>query len=102
MEENGGTAGLPPTSVPSIAVSANQSLISFQQCLQAAANIHPRELSLVDDQLARFSTWATSIGVFASGRASMDHRLRYTPDVSKVVTGLLDGLNYRIRSCMSC
>ena len=31
-------------------------LESFRLCLAAAASVYPRELSLVDDQLARFST----------------------------------------------
>lgn len=91
----------PAPTVPNIAITANECLVSFQECLNTAANFHPRELSMVEDQLARFSTWATSIGVFAPGRASMDHRLRHTPDVQSVVTGLLDLLNKRIRNCTS-
>lgn len=54
---------------------------------------------MVEDQLARFSTWASSIGVFAPGRASMDHRLRYTLDVQGVVMDLLESLTYRIEAC---
>lgn len=85
----------------SIALSANLSLSAFQGCLVAASAVHPRELSKVEDQLARFSTWASSIGVFAPGRASMDHRLRYTLDVQGVVMDLLDSLSYRIEACPS-
>ncbi|KAH8586928.1 hypothetical protein B0O99DRAFT_695020 [Bisporella sp. PMI_857] len=81
-----------------VAASANQCLESFQQCLLRASSVHPRELSMVEDQVARFSTWTTGIGVFALGRASMDHRLRYAPEVHSVVTGLLESLNYRIRT----
>lgn len=54
---------------------------------------------MVEDQLARFSSWASSIGVFAPGSASMDHRLRYASEVQSVVTGLLESLNYRVQTC---
>ncbi|RYC91915.1 hypothetical protein BFJ63_vAg5358 [Fusarium oxysporum f. sp. narcissi] len=80
---------------PKISACANDCLESFQKCLFSAASIHPRELSMVEDQLARFSSWANGIGVFAPGSASMDHRLRYAPDVTGVVIGLLESLNYR-------
>ncbi|KAH6632374.1 hypothetical protein F5144DRAFT_474539, partial [Chaetomium tenue] len=82
-----------------VADTANQCLESFQTCLTQASLVHPRELSKVEDQIARFSTWAAGIGVFAPGRASMDHRLRYAPEVQSVVIGLLESLNYRIRTC---
>lgn len=84
---------------PTVAASAHQCLESFQSCLVRADAVHPRELSMVEDQLARFSSWAASIGVFAPGAASMDHRLRYTPEVQNIVTGLLESLNYRVRIC---
>ncbi|RSL44900.1 hypothetical protein CEP53_011008 [Fusarium sp. AF-6] len=84
---------------PTVAASANQCLESFQQCLFSASSVHPREVSMVEDQLARFSSWATSIGVFAPGSASMDHRLRYASEVQSVVTGLLESLNYRVQTC---
>ncbi|SCO90474.1 uncharacterized protein FRV6_14602 [Fusarium oxysporum] len=83
---------------PKISACANDCLESFQKCLFSAASIHPRELSMVEDQLARFSSWANGIGVFAPGSASMDHRLRYAPDVTGVVIGLLESLNYRCQS----
>lgn len=79
---------------------ANRCLESFQQCLGRAAAVHPRELSRVEDQIARFSTWAAGIGVFSLGRASMDHRLRFAPEVQSVVAGLLESLNYRVLICV--
>ncbi|RSM12538.1 hypothetical protein CEP52_002366 [Fusarium oligoseptatum] len=84
---------------PTVAASANQCLESFQQCLISASSVHPREVSMVEDQLARFSSWATGIGVFAPRPASMDHRLRYASEVQSVVTGLLESLNYRVQTC---
>ncbi|KAI0101218.1 hypothetical protein F4814DRAFT_432601 [Daldinia grandis] len=84
---------------PTVAKSAASCLHSFQQCVQKAASIHPRELSLVEDQLARFSVWTTNIRVFAPGRAALDHRLREAPDVQDAVVGLLDALAFRVQSC---
>ncbi|KAH7165313.1 hypothetical protein EDB81DRAFT_778963 [Dactylonectria macrodidyma] len=84
---------------PMVADQANRCLLSFQQCLLLAANIHPREYSLVEDQFARFSAWTVSTGVFAPNRASMDHRLRRAPEVQNVVTGLLELLNLHVQSC---
>jgi hypothetical protein len=82
-----------------VAAASHQCLESFTTCLTKASAIHPRELSRVEDQQARFSTWTSSIGVFAPGRASMDHRLRYAPELQSVAIGLLDSLNHRIRTC---
>ncbi|KAI4859353.1 hypothetical protein F4820DRAFT_453963 [Hypoxylon rubiginosum] len=84
------------------AESAGSCLRSFQECVQRAASIHPRELSLVEDQLARFSIWIANIKVFASGRASLDHRLREAPDVQDIVIGLFEALAFRIQSCSRC
>lgn len=82
-----------------IAAASHKCLASFETCLAQASAIHPREFSRVEDQAARFSTWASGIGVFAPGRASMDHRLRYAPEVQSVAIGLLYSLNHRIRQC---
>lgn len=84
-----------------VARSGNQCLRSFEQCYDLTASTHPREFSMVEDQVARFSTWAADIGVFSPGRASMDHRLRYAPEVQSVVIGLLESLDYRIQACRS-
>ncbi|KAL6690549.1 hypothetical protein J3F84DRAFT_405065 [Trichoderma pleuroticola] len=69
----------------------------FNECLLRASSIHPRDFSLVEDQVARFSTWTTLLGVFAPGRASMDHRLRYAPMVHNMTIGLLEALNCHIQ-----
>ncbi|KAH6950809.1 hypothetical protein DER45DRAFT_599364 [Fusarium avenaceum] len=85
---------------PKIATFANECLESFQKCLSSAASIHPREVSMIEDQAARFSTWASGIGVFAQENIAMDYRLRYVPDVTGIVTGLLATLNYRCQICL--
>ncbi|KAL7922047.1 hypothetical protein ACQKWADRAFT_327374 [Trichoderma austrokoningii] len=67
-----------------IVAASHQCLESFTSCLAQVSAIHPREFSRVEDQATRFSTWASGIGVFAPGRASMDHRLRYALEVQSV------------------
>ncbi|KAI0599834.1 hypothetical protein F4775DRAFT_548461 [Biscogniauxia sp. FL1348] len=86
-------------STPTVAGCAQLCFRSFQECLDKAASIHSRELSLVEDQLARFSLWTANISVFAPSRGSLDHRLREAPDVQDVVTGLLEALDYQIKDC---
>ncbi|GAM42187.1 serine/threonine protein phosphatase [Talaromyces pinophilus] len=75
---------------PTIAETAGLCFNAFQQCLEKSAFISPREMSRVEDQFARFSLWTANIGVFASGRASLDHRLREAQEVHEVITGLLE------------
>ena len=84
---------------PTIAECARTCLVSFEQCLQQLASAHPREHSYVEDQLARFAIWIDNIGIFAPGRASMDHRLREVPDIQDVVIGLLEVLDGKIQDC---
>ncbi|KAL6819917.1 hypothetical protein V8C40DRAFT_251957 [Trichoderma camerunense] len=78
-----------------VSAAANQCLESFNKCLLRQPSIHPREFSLIEDQVARYSTWTNGIGVFAPGKASMDHRLRYAPEVQSITISLLESLNYR-------
>ncbi|KAH7230802.1 hypothetical protein B0J15DRAFT_575327 [Fusarium solani] len=88
-----------PPAITTVAGSARLCSESFQNCLNKAAKIHRRELSLVEDQHARFAIWAANIRVFSAGRDSLDHRLREAPDVQDAVIGLLQALDYRIQSC---
>ncbi|KAI0861275.1 hypothetical protein F4860DRAFT_175243 [Xylaria cubensis] len=86
-------------SPPTVAECAELCLKSFQQCLNQATAIHYRELSLVEDQLARFSLWSSNIKVFVSGRGSLDHRIREAPDVRDAIVAVLEALDYRIQGC---
>ncbi|KAF6804483.1 serine/threonine protein phosphatase [Colletotrichum sojae] len=83
----------------SVAGYVQSCLISLELCLQKAAKIHPRELSMVEDQFARFSVWKDSIGVFSEGRGSLDHRLREARDVREIITTLSETFNYRLQEC---
>lgn len=82
-----------------VAELARACLGSFQKCLDRAAEIHPRETTLVEDQIARFSVWTANSGAFAPSRASLDHRLREAPDVQDAVGGLLEAIELRAQSC---
>jgi len=93
------SAGVDAFPAPTIAALAKSCVDSFQDCLDKAALIHPREQSLVEDQLARFSLWTANIRVFSPGRASLDHRLREASEVQNIVSGLLEALNYRLQAC---
>ncbi|OJK03580.1 hypothetical protein ASPACDRAFT_10380, partial [Aspergillus aculeatus ATCC 16872] len=84
-----------------IAATADRCLNLFQQCLQQSASISSLEMTLVEDQLARFSLWAANIGVFAGGRASLDHRLREAQEVHEVIIGLLETLEDQVEACES-
>ncbi|KAK2754462.1 serine/threonine protein phosphatase [Colletotrichum kahawae] len=83
-----------------VAELARACLGSFQKCLNKAAELHPRESTLVENQIARFSVWTASIGVFAPSRASLDHRLREALDVQDAVGGILEAIELRAQSCL--
>ncbi|EHK42542.1 hypothetical protein TRIATDRAFT_163125, partial [Trichoderma atroviride IMI 206040] len=84
-----------------ISEKARTCLISFEKCLAQMTTLDYLSQSLIENEFARFSVWTSNIGVFANGRASMDHRLREAPDVQKLVLGLLDVLFRRIDKCIS-
>lgn len=88
-----------PKQFHTIAATADRCLNLFQQCLQQSASISSLEMTLVEDQLARFSLWAANIGVFAGGRASLDHRLREAQEVHEVIIGLLETLEDQVEAC---
>lgn len=44
-----------------------------------------REDRWAEDQQGRFQIWAANIGVFARGHASLDYRLRDTPDILELI-----------------
>ncbi|KAG4258878.1 hypothetical protein FPRO03_13344 [Fusarium proliferatum] len=89
-----------------VAEYAQKCFESFQHCLNSASKTDklsaPRsKLSLVriEDQLVRFQLWTTNIRVFSTGRDSLDYRLRDVPDVQTPVIGLLQALDFRVRTC---
>ncbi|KAL2844258.1 hypothetical protein BJX68DRAFT_269784 [Aspergillus pseudodeflectus] len=89
------------SAVVSIAETARACLDAFQHCLEHTKQHNPRSHSSLEDQLGRFSIWASSIGAFAPRRASLDHRLRMASDVQRLVYGLLQTLNEHLRAYLS-
>ncbi|KAI6301924.1 hypothetical protein MCOR33_002648 [Pyricularia grisea] len=81
---------------PTVSGAVALCLEEFKLCLDTAAALGPEELSLIEDQLARFSVWTANMAVFVPARASMDHCLRQAPEVLDIVIGVLDAL----RSCI--
>ncbi|KAK2778737.1 serine/threonine protein phosphatase [Colletotrichum kahawae] len=63
------------------------------------ANNLTRELSLVEDQFARFSVWAATLRIFGANDTCLDHRLREASDLRDMVVGLLNILTHRIQHC---
>ncbi|RYC91450.1 hypothetical protein BFJ63_vAg5749 [Fusarium oxysporum f. sp. narcissi] len=92
---------------PAAAVSkyAQKCFESFQNCLNSASKSDKfkapwPKLSLVrvEDQLARFQLWTANIRVFSTGRDSLDYRLRDASDIKTPVIGLLQALDFRIKT----
>ena len=89
----------PKSEASRIAVTAGICLGSFRRCLQDIPSSDPRETSMMEDECAKFSTWAESMRVFGSAPASIDYCLRHAPEVQDVVAGLLVALDCRIHDC---
>ncbi|KAF3019352.1 hypothetical protein E8E14_010724 [Neopestalotiopsis sp. 37M] len=87
--------------VRSIAEAAHDALTEFEGCLALTLSLGPKEQALIQDQVARFSLWSSTIGVFAPDRASMDYRLRDAQDTKDLVQDLLQGLCSTLTKCMS-
>ncbi|KAL8348371.1 hypothetical protein RB598_001599 [Gaeumannomyces tritici] len=88
-----------PRELPTIEVASRRCFLGFQKCAETGESIHLRQRSMLEDQLTRFTLWTNNMGVFAEGRASMDHRLRETPDVRVVVVCVLETLFDHIDDC---
>ncbi|KAF5676871.1 ankyrin repeat domain-containing protein [Fusarium denticulatum] len=55
----------------------------------ALSNIVP-DPTIMDDQLARFTLWASNMDVFGPPNISLDFRLRYSPNIVDILHQLLD------------
>lgn len=82
-----------PSSHRMISEAAGECDNLFHQCLSQSRLLrHGPASALVEDQYGRFNIWISGIGVFAPAHASMDYRLRETPDVKDLVVRLLETL----------
>ncbi|KAL2816179.1 hypothetical protein BDW59DRAFT_166463 [Aspergillus cavernicola] len=85
----------------SLAERARQCLLSFNECQAHLACLLPQAQAAIEDQVGRFSIWASNIGVFAATRASLDYRLREAEDVQRLILGLLKTLDESIQQYIS-
>ena len=73
--------------------STEECLLAFKRCAESPA-LSDKASGELQSQLGRLKIWAGSIGVFANGKASADHRLHEDEDVRDIMLGMLD----RVRS----
>ncbi|KAF5241965.1 hypothetical protein FANTH_8925 [Fusarium anthophilum] len=73
---------------PTIAEHALKCTEIFQKNM-ALPNIVP-DPTIMDDQLARFTLWASNMDVFGPPNISLDFRLRYSPNIVDILHQLLD------------
>ncbi|KAK5329168.1 hypothetical protein LTS03_011969, partial [Exophiala xenobiotica] len=73
---------------PTIAEHATQCQSLFHQHM-AMPELVP-DPTIMDDQLARFSLWASNMDVYGPPNVSLDYRLRFSPIVADIIHQLLD------------
>jgi hypothetical protein len=57
--------------------------------------------TIMDDQLARFTLWASNMDVYGPLNVSLDYRLRFSPTVVDIIHQLLDVICDTLVSCKS-
>ncbi|KAF4948001.1 hypothetical protein FGADI_9996 [Fusarium gaditjirri] len=73
---------------PTIAEHALKCTELFQEKM-VMPNLVP-DPTIMDDQLARFTLWASNMDVFGPPNISLDFRLRYSPNIVDILHQLLD------------
>lgn len=71
-----------------IAEHALQCSHLFKKCMAVPKIV--LDPTLMDDQLARFTLWASNMDVFGPLNISLDYRLRYSPTVVEIIHQLVD------------
>lgn len=69
----------------------------FFEKYMALSNLIP-DPTLIDDQLARFTLWASNMDVFGPAHVSLDYRLRYSPTVVEIIHQLLQVICNSLKS----
>lgn len=72
------------------------SLLEGLSDLEAASQ---DQRSWAEDQLARLNLWAKSLGVFAEGTFSIEHRLSENAQVATIINQLLTALSSNAEYC---
>ena len=73
---------------PTIAEHASECSLLFKTYMIASEIV--QDPTLLDDQLARFTLWASNMNVFGPPNVSLDYRLRYSPTIVDIIHQLLD------------
>lgn len=82
---------------PTIAEHATQCQALFHKYM-GMPEIVP-DPTIVDDQLARFSLWASNMDVYGPLNVSLDYRLRFSPTAADIIHQLLDIICDTLLSC---
>ena len=82
---------------PTIAEHATQCQSLFHKYM-AIPEIVP-DPTIMDDQLARFSLWASNMDVYGPLNVSLDYRLRFSPTAADIIHQLLDIICDTLLSC---
>ena len=82
---------------PTIAEHATQCRSLFHKYM-VVPGIVP-DPTIMDDQLARFSLWASNMDVFGPLNVSLDYRLRFSPIAVDIIHQLLDIICDTLTSC---
>lgn len=82
-----------------IAQHARQCSEAFQQYLDAPKITH--DPTIMDDQRARFTLWASNMDVFGPPNVSLDYLLRFSPTLVEIIHQLLDVVLDTLTFCKS-
>ena len=82
---------------PTIAEHATQCQSLFHKYM-VMPQIVP-DPTIMDDQLARFSLWASNMDVYGLPNVSLDYRLRFSPIAADIIHQLLDIIYDTLLSC---
>jgi hypothetical protein len=83
--------------LPTIAEHAKQCQSLFHKYMVMPEIV--QDLTIMDDQLARFSLWASNMDVYGPLNVSLDYRLRFSPIAADIIHQLLDIICDTLLSC---
>lgn len=82
---------------PTIAEHATNCSSLFHKYM-AIPDIVP-DPTIMDDQLARFTLWASNMDVYGALNVSLDYRLRFSPLIVDIMHQLLDVICDALEAC---
>lgn len=84
-----------------ISTLAKRCLASFGQCLQDTLGFGNPRYSTIEDEMARFSIWISNMAVLDIGKDGLNYRTRESPEVQRLILGILEILQEYIEECES-